>query len=109
MKFTDEQRRKIDSLVKKGTPMWKIADLIGNGCRWTDIQAHCWETGTMSWQGSKRIVSNGLRKMAASNCAKERQELSVKIDEQVKFLYYLGKEMRDRLVNVEKAIDKLKI
>ena len=46
---------------------------------------------------------------AASNCAKERQELGVKIDEQVKLLYYMGKEMRDRLVNVEKAIDKLRI
>jgi len=34
MKFTDEQRKKIDSRVKKGTPMWKIADPIGNGCRW---------------------------------------------------------------------------
>ncbi len=109
MKFTSVQKSKIESLIKKGQTMHTIATTIGGGCTWTDIQEYCWQSGTMSWQGSKKIISNSLKKFQTAGTAAERGKLADRIDEQVAYLYYLGKEMRDRLVEVEKALDKIRI
>lgn len=109
MTFSESQKAKVESLIKKGEAMYNIAQAIGGGCTWKDIQEYCWQSGTMSWQGSKKIISNCLKKLPTAGTADERRALAIKIDGQAKYLYYLGKEMRDRVLEVEKALEKLKI
>lgn len=109
MNFSESQKKKRESMIKKGKTMYEIAESIGGGCTWTDIQGYCWQSGTMSWQGSKKIISNALKKLPSAGTAVERTKLVEKIDTQVRYLYYLGKEMRDRIAEVEKALEKIRI
>jgi len=89
--------------------MHDISQAIGGGCTWKDIQEYCWQSGSMSWQGSKKIISNCLKKFPTAGTADERKALAAKIDERARYLYYLGKEMRDRVLEFEKAFEKIKI
>jgi hypothetical protein len=107
--FNETQKAKIESLIKRGETMYSVAQAIGAGCTWKDIQGYCWQNGPMSWQGSKKIISNSLKKFPTAGTEDERKVLAARIDEQVGYLYYLGKEMRNRLLEVEKALEKLKI
>jgi len=104
MHFTDKQKRRITHMITKGEKMRKIAEVIGGVCTWEDIQQFCWETGYMSWQGSKKIVSNRLKRFALAGTKAERQKLAKEIDEATSYLYYCAKEMRNRIVAVEKAL-----
>lgn len=104
MDFGDRQKTKITRMITKGEKMDRIAQEIGGNCTWMDIQQFCWETGYMSWQGSKKIISNRLKKFATAGTREERKKLAKEIDESTSYLYYCAKEMRSRIVKVEKAI-----
>ncbi|MCH8968183.1 MAG: hypothetical protein IIA66_03580 [Planctomycetes bacterium] len=61
----------------------------------------------MSWQGAKKIVSNRLKSFALAGTKTERQKLAKEIDEATSYLYYCAKEMRTRIVAVEKALKQI--
>ncbi len=104
MGFTDRQKTKIIQMITKGEKMHAIAEEIGGNCTWQDIQQFCWESGYMGWQGSKRMISNRLKRFKAAGKQAERIRLATEIDEAVSYLYYCAKEMRSRIVAVEKAL-----
>ncbi len=104
MQFSEKQKTKIIHMITKGEKMQKIAEAIGGNCTWEDIQQFCWETGYMSWQGSKKIVSNRLKRFALAGTKAEREKLAKEIDKATSYLYYCAKEMRTRIVAVEKAL-----
>ena len=104
MDFTDKQKTKIIHMITKGERMHAIAKEIGGNCTWQDIQQFCWESGYMGWQGSKRMISNRLTRFKAAGTQAERVRLATEIDEAVSYLYYCAKEMRSRIVAVEKAL-----
>lgn len=104
MNFTDKQKTKITHMITKGEKMEAIAKAIGGNCTWPDIQQFCWDTGYMSWQGSKKIISNRLKRFANATTQAERKTLSKEIDKRASYLYYCAKEMRTRIVAVEKAL-----
>jgi len=104
MEFSSEQKTKITLIITKGEKMHKIARTIGGNCTWQDIQRFCWETGYMSWQGSKKMVSTRLKHFALARTKAERQKLAKEIDRATSYLYYCAKEMRTRIVAIEKAL-----
>ena len=108
MQFTDRQREKIEHMIMKGEKMDAIAQEIGGNCTWQDIQQYCWESGAMSWQGSKKMISNRLKKVKTATTQGERERLSAEIDESVSYLYYCAKQMRERILAVETALRKIK-
>ena len=107
MNFTDKQKTKITHMITKGEKMQKIADAVGGNCTYQDIQAFCWETGYMSWQGSKKMIANRLKQFAGASTQSERKRLAAEIDQSVSYLYNCAKQMRERVVAVEKAIQKI--
>ena len=104
MDFTDKQKTKITLMITKGEKMDVIAKVIGGNCTWQDIQQFCWESGSRSWQGSKRMISTRLKLFKAAGTQAERERLAAEIDEAVSYLYYCAKEMRTRIVAIEKAL-----
>jgi hypothetical protein len=104
MNFTKRQKDKIVHMIGKGDKMETIAREIGGNCTWQDIQQFCWETGWMSWQGSKKMISTRLKKFKTASTQSTRAQLAKEIDESVGYLYYCAKQMRDRIVNVERAL-----
>ena len=107
MQFTDRQKEKIRHMITKGDTMETIARDIGGACTWLDIQQFCWETGAMSWQGSKKMISNRLKRFKTASKQEEREMLAREIDESVSYLYYCAKQMRVRIVAVEAALQKI--
>ena len=91
-------------MITKGEKMETIAKAIGGKCTWKDIQRFCWQTGYMSWRGSKKMISNRLKRFETAGKQAERKELAKEIDESVSYLYYCTKEMRHRIIAVEKAL-----
>ena len=89
--------------------MYAIAQAIGGNCTWTDVQVYCWQTGKMSWQGSKTIITNSLKKLPTATTEKERKDLAETIKKNVNYLYYLGKGMRGRVVEITKLLKKIEI
>ena len=104
MDFTDRQKAKIIQMITKGERMHAIAEEIGGNCTWQDIQQFCWESGYMSWRGSKRMISNRLGRFRAAGTQAERERLATEIGEAVSYLYYCAKGMRSRIVAIEKAL-----
>ena len=104
MDFTDRQKAKITKMITRGERMEAIANEIGGNCTWQDIQRFCWESGDMSWQGSKKMISNRLNRFKAAGTQAERERLATEIDEAVSYLYYCAKGMRNRIVAIEKAL-----
>lgn len=109
MPFNESQKQKIESLIKKGVSMYEIAQTIGNNCSWTDVQVYCWKTGKMSWRGSKKIITNSLNKLSTATTENERKKLAETINRNVNYLYYLGKEMRGRVLEITKSLKKIEI
>ena len=107
MDFSKRQKDKIIHMITKGERMDIIATEIGGNCTWQDIQEFCWETGYMSWQGSKRMISSRLKRFVTATTQIERKKLAEEIDESVSYLYYCAKQMRVRIVAVEKALQKI--
>jgi DNA-binding ferritin-like protein (Dps family) len=108
MQFTTRQRDKIEHMIMKGEKMETIAQEIGGNCTWQDIQQYCWESGAMSWRGSKKMISNRLKKFKTATTQQERETLADEIDESVSYLYYCAKQMRERILAVEGALRKIK-
>ncbi|NQT84229.1 hypothetical protein HQ563_14470 [bacterium] len=108
MQFTDRQKDKIQYMITKGEKMHTIAREVGGTCTWQDIQEFCWATGAMSWQGSKTMISNRLKRFKTATKQPEREQLAREIDQSVSYLYYCAKEMRKRILGVEEALDKTK-
>lgn len=104
MPFSDREKTKIIHMITNGEKMHKIAQAIGRNCTWQDVQQFCWVTGYMSWQGSKTMVSNRLKRFALARTKREREKLAKEIDEATSYLYYCAKEMRTRIIAVEKAL-----
>lgn len=107
MEFTTRQKDKITHMITKGEKMDKIAAEIGKNCTWQDIQEFCWETGYMSWQGAKKMISNRLKRFETATTQSDRKKLAKEIDESVSYLYYCAKEMRSRIIAVEKALKQI--
>ncbi len=61
----------------------------------------------MAWQGSKRIISNRLKRFANATTQAERKKLASEIDQSVSYLYFCAKEMRTRIIAVEKALKNI--
>lgn len=108
MQFTDRQKDKIEHMITKGDKMDTIAREVGGNCTWQDIQEFCWETGAMSWQGSKKMISNRLKRFKTASKQSERETLASEIHKSVNYLYYCAKQMRERIVAVESALKKIK-
>lgn len=104
MDFSKRQKEKIKQMITRGAKMRKIAAEIGGGCTWNDVQQFCWETGYMSWQGSKKMISNRLKQFETASKRSERKKLAKEIDQSVSYLYYYAKEMRAQIVAVQKAL-----
>ena len=104
MNFSDKQKTKITHMITKGAKIDAIAKAIGGNCTWPDIQQFCWETGYMSWQGSKKMISTRLKRFVNATTQSERKKLAKEIDESASYLYYCAKEMRTRIIAVEKAL-----
>jgi hypothetical protein len=108
MDFSDRQKEKIIHMITKGETMDTIAREIGGSCTWQDIQQFCWQTGAMSWQGSKKMISNRLKRFKIATKQDEREKLAKEIDESMSYLYYCAKQMRERIVAIEQALKKIK-
>jgi len=108
MSFSKKQKEKIEHMIMKGEKMDKIAKEIGGNCTWQDIQQYCWDSGAMSWQGSKKMISTRLKKFKTATTQANRELLAEEIDESVSYLYYCAKQMRERIMAVEHALQKIK-
>lgn len=108
MTFTGKQKEKIKHMIMKGERMKKIAKEIGVNCTWQDIQRYCWESGAMSWQGSKKMISNRLKKFKNATTQASREQLANEIKDSVSYLYYCVKQMRELIKSVESALQKMK-
>lgn len=108
MQFTDREKKKIEPMIMKGEKMEAIAQEIGGNCTWQDIQRYCWEIGAMSWQGSKKMISNRLKRFKTATTQAEREKLADEIDQSLSYLYYCAKQMRERIIAVEAALRKIK-
>lgn len=107
MAFTTKQMVEIEHLITKGEKLDAIAEKIGGSCTWKEIQAFCWESGATSWQGSKKMISNRLKRLKTATTQSEREKLAKEIGEKADYLYYCAKEMRKRIQAVEKALQKM--
>lgn len=108
MDFSKRQEEKIKQMITSGAQIKKIAAEIGGGCTWYDVQEFCWESGHMSWQGSKKMISSRLKRFKTASRQSDRQKLAKEIDQSVSYLYYCAKAMRERIVAVEKALSHIK-
>lgn len=108
MQFSDRQKEKIEQMIMNGEKMETIAREIGGGCTWQDIQKYCWESGAMSWQGSKKMISNRLKGFKTATTQSRREQLAAEIGRSVNYLYYCAKQMRQRILEVEQALQKIK-
>ena len=108
MDFNKRQKEKIKQMITSGATFKKIVAEIGGECTWNDVQHFCWESGDMSWQGSKKMISNRLKRFKTASRQPDRQKLAKEIDQSVSYLYYCAKEMRARIVAVEKALSQIK-
>jgi len=108
MTFSNKQKQKIEHMIMKGEKMENIAKEIGGNCTWQDIQSYCWESGAMSWRGSKKMISNRLKKFKTATTQANREQLANEIEESVSYLYYCAKQMRERIMAVENALQKIK-
>jgi len=106
MEFTKEEQETIVKLIRKGARFDKIVTAVGGHCSWQDIQAFCWQTKEMSWQGSKGMISRRLTKLEHAGKKEDRVRLASEIDERVSYLYNCAKEMKARLDEVEKFMKK---
>jgi hypothetical protein len=106
MEFTNEEQDKIANLITKGEKFQVIAKKIGGGCSWQDIQAFCWQSGNMSWQGSKKMISSRLKKLATAGTRAEREQLAAAIRERVDYLYYCARGMKEKIDAFEKVAAK---
>ena len=88
--------------------MHEIAKSIGTNCTWRDVQFCCWQSGTIGWQGSKMIIANCLKKLPTATTEQERKKLAETIANSVNRIYYLGKEMRDRVLEITKSLENIK-
>ena len=107
MTFTLEEEDKIANLINKGEKFQVIAKKVGRGCTWQDIQAFSWESGNMSWQGSKKMISSRLKRLATAGTRAEREKIATEIKERVDYLYYCARDMKDKLAAFEKAASRL--
>jgi hypothetical protein len=108
MNFTKDQETTIEHMITKGDKMEAIAQAIGKGCTWQDIQEYCWANGAMSWQGSKKMISNRLKRFRTTSRQEDREQLAGEIADAVNYLYNCAKQMRSRILEVEKALKKIK-
>ena len=107
MTFTAKQKETIEHMITKGDKMDAIAKAIGGDCTWKDIQEYCWDSGAMSWQGSKKMISNRLKKFKNASKQQEREKLADEISQSADYLYFCAKQMRERIRAIEKALAKV--
>jgi len=108
MDFMDREKEKIEQMIMKGDKMEAIAQQIAGKCTWQDIQHYCWESGAMSWRGSKMMISNRLKRFKTATTQAEREKIADEIDQSVSYLYYCAKQMRERILAIEGALRKIK-
>jgi hypothetical protein len=68
----------------------------------TVIQKLLWQSGTLPWQGAKKIITTRLKKVKTAGTRAEREQLADEIKEQVDYLYYAAKELQARWNKVKK-------
>jgi hypothetical protein len=107
MNFTPEEEQKIANLINKGEKFQVIAKKIGRGSTWQDIQAFSWQSGNNSWQGSKKMISSRLKRLATAGTRAEREQITKEIKGRVDYLYNCARDMKDKLGAFEKAASKL--
>ena len=104
MSFSKPQEKKIEKLLMAGKSFDEVAKTIGGNHHWTDIQFYAWESGAMSWRGSKKMISSRLKKLVSEGKRAERQKLVKEIDERVKYLYNCSKAAKTKLDKIKKAV-----
>lgn len=68
------------------------------------VRTVLWQQGTLSWQGSKTIITSRLRALRTAGRRDRRAELAKDIKEEVDYLYYAARQLQTQLDKVKKSI-----
>ncbi|MCB9357514.1 MAG: hypothetical protein H6505_02985 [Calditrichaeota bacterium] len=94
--LTRNEEHVVIEMITQGETFDKIAAKLDNKHNWTVIQEYCWSTDKMSWQGSKKMISNRTKKLSA-NASREQLVMLQEIDQRVQYLYNCAKAMKQKL------------
>ena len=104
MALTKQQQETIDRMIMAGKTFDAVAKELGGNVSWVDIQQYAWESGKMSWQGSKNIISRRLKRLADAGTRDERIKIASEVKERVDYLYNCAKAMRYKLEKIERVV-----
>ena len=68
------------------------------------VQRLLWQSGTLPWQGAKVIISRRLRSLRAAARRDDRDRLVREVEEQVDYLYYAARQLKDKFDKVKNVV-----
>ncbi len=104
--FTKIQKKRIERMASEGKPFSDIVYAITKSYdRYWEVYEHCWRSGCLSWVGTKRMITNRLKKLQKKRLSEdERKNLIEEIRGYVNYLYYQGKMLHEKVKRVRRAI-----
>ena len=105
MALTARQKRRIEKMAREGITFSFISKIIfGDFEHYDEILYHCWETGCLSWQGAKKMISIRLKRISLANLPQLAKMQAIKeISEYVEYLYQCGKALQQKLDKIREA------
>ena len=77
------------------------------GAEWGEVSAHVRSEGALSWQGAKMSITNRLTKLKNERNKAQREKLVAEATELVNYIYYSGKELRDKIGRAHSALERV--
>lgn len=92
-------------MLFEGKTYGTIAKAISANCNWADVQAFCWESDTLSYQGAKSLISRRLNKLVGAGQRQQREEFVRDIRKKIDYIYYCGRATQRQLEKIRKAME----
>ena len=103
--MNEEQKAKAVLMALGGKTIAQISKELGAG--WGEVSAHVRSEGALSWQGAKMSITNRLTQLKNERSKAKREILVDEANELVNYIYYSGKELRDKIDRAHNALERV--
>lgn len=101
-KLSNSVKQQLKEGAKNGESISSMANKFK--LKYEVIQAHLWQSGTLTWQGAKTIITRRLSKVENAITKEGRSKLVNEIQEQIDYLYYAARQLQKQLERVKKSL-----
>ena len=103
-KLPNVKRDELISAASYGESITSMSERLG--VEYEVVQTLLWDEGTLPWQGAKSIISRRLRSLKGASRRADCERLADELQEQVNYLYYAAKNLKQQLDKVKALIDR---